>query len=225
VPVRRLSLEHIAERFSRLSCRKEYVMVRKIFFLILIVLTLPALAQDKPAKEPVAKPAQAEGKSPDKLGALPAVTGEKAAEDPAALVKARKSYETKVKAVVDPLKTEYLKNLEGLKKDFGAKGDVEAAQTMEREMKSQTSILTVIGKWYWLSKETVEFCEDGTAKSSFGITGKWICTDRKANRYQAVWSNGFTDGVTMSPDGFYLYIVGRKGNTRLTHTALRLPEP
>jgi hypothetical protein len=140
-------------------------------------------------------------------------------------VKVRKSYETKVKAAVDPLKTDYLKNLEGMKKDFGAKGDVTAAQTVDREIKSQTSTLTVVGKWYWFTKDTVEFSADGTAKSAFGITGKWICTDKKAYRYQAVWSNGFTDGIMLSPDGFYLYHIGRKGNTSSPHTALRLPEP
>jgi hypothetical protein len=199
------------------------MLYRSIFLLLAMV--LPVLGQDKPAKEPAAKPAPAEAKSPDKLGVLPAVTGEKLPEDPPALAKERKAYETRVKAVVDPLKSEYIRNLESMKKDFGAKGDVAAAQTIEREIKSQTTPLSIIGKWYWFDKQTVEFYADGSAKGSGGFTGKWICPDKKLRRYQVVWSNKITDGILMSPDGFYLYCVGTNVNMRVTHTALRLPEP
>jgi hypothetical protein len=180
--------------------------------LILLVMALPVIAQDKPPE----KPAEA-----------PAVSEKKPAEEPAALVKARDAYEAKVKAVVDPIKADYLKKLEGMKKDFGAKGDVASALAVEREIKSLTATVSLIGKWDYFNGNTVEILADGTSKSrDGGFPGKWGCLDKKARKYQVIWSIGFIDLILLSPDGTTLTVVSYKGNAEVNKfIAHRMPEP
>jgi hypothetical protein len=198
-------------------------MVHKIF-LILLVTALPALAQDKSLEKPVAAP----GKQADKPAVLPRAE-DTLTEDPAVLVTARKAYEAKVKAVVDPLKADYLKKLEGMKKDFGAKGDVASALAVQREIDSlnQAATATIVGKWSWSMDQTVEFKADGTAKNNRGDPAKWACVDKKTRRYKIEWSLGFIDWCLMPADGSTLAVASRnlKNNTIYRFTAQRLPEP
>jgi hypothetical protein len=177
-------------------------------------------------------PALAQDKTPDKPAPLPAAAGNKPAEDPAALAKARKAYDAKAKEVVDPIKAEYVKKLEGMKKDFGAKGDVASALAVEREIKGliPANNDTILGKWLWLDgnkDNAVEFRADGTASDHPGNPVKWLCIDKKARRYQTVWPTLKLVGVIqMSPDGFTLTIASRnRGGGVANFTALRLPEP
>jgi hypothetical protein len=176
------------------------------FLLILPLIALPIFAQDKPAEKP-------------------AVDGNQSTDEPAVFVKARDAYEAKVKAVVDPLKADYLKKLEAMKKEFGAKGDVASALAVEREIKSLTTTVTLVGKWDYFNGNTIEILKDGTGKSrDGGFTAKWGCLDKKARKYQIVWSNGFIDLILMSPDGTTLTVVAYKGNKEVTKfIALRLP--
>jgi hypothetical protein len=198
-------------------------MVLRMFF-ILLVLASPALAQDKPPEKPAAAP----GKQPEKPAALPRAEDTPAA-DPAALVTARKAYEAKVKAVLDPLKADYLKKLEGMKKDFGAKGDVASALAVQREIDSLTEAgtATIVGKWDGFPGAGIaEFKADGTAKDNSGnITGKWACLDKKTRRYQTIWSNGWVDWYLMSADGSTLTVAGHKNNQVLRYTVQKLPDP
>jgi hypothetical protein len=202
-------------------------MVHRLF-LILLVTALPALAQDKPAKEPAAAPGHAAGKPTEKPAAMPRAEDTPAA-DPAALVTARKAYEAKVKAVVDPLKADYLKKLESMKKDFGAKGDVAAALAVQREIDnlSEAGTATIVGKWDGFPGAGIaEFKADGTAKDISGnITGKWACLDKKTRRYQTTWSNGWVDWYLMSADGTTLTVAGHKNNQVLRYTVQKLPDP
>lgn len=78
----------------------------RYLFVALLLSTVPALAEDKPTKEP------------------------------AALIKARATYDAKVKAAVDPIKAAYLKHLDGMMKEYGAAGDLESAQAVQKEIKS-----------------------------------------------------------------------------------------
>jgi hypothetical protein len=176
-----------------------------------------------------ALPAIAPDKSAEKSPAMPAIAGEKPAKDPIALAKAREAYDAKVKVIVDPIKADYAKKLDGMKKDFGAKGDLASAQAVERELKSvtQAGVPTLVGKWLWSSKDAliVEVRADGSAKGTNGTTGKWICIDKKARRFQVQWSNGWTDWIALSSDGFRIDMTGKKGNVSIDHAAFRLPEP
>lgn len=194
------------------------------FFLILLVIALPALAQDKPPE----KGAVAAGKQAEKSAASPRAE-DMPADDPAALVTARKAYDAKVKAVVDPLKADYLKKLEGMKKDFGAKGDVASALAVQREIDSltQASAPTIVGKWSWSMDQTVEFKADGTAKNNRGDPAKWVCVDKKTRRYKIEWSLGYIDWCLMSADGSTLTVASHnlKNNTIYRFNAQRLPEP
>jgi hypothetical protein len=203
-------------------------MLHRMFF-ILLVMALPALAQDKPAIAPAAAPAQAEGTPPKKAAALPARAEDTLTDDPAALVTARKAYDAKVKAVVDPLKADYLKKLESMKKDFGAKGDVASALAIQREIDSltQASTATIVGKWSWSYDQTIEIKGDGTGKDNRGDAAKWACVDKKTRRYKIEWAHGFIDWCLMSADGSSLTVAShnQKNNSIYRFNAQRLPEP
>jgi hypothetical protein len=198
-------------------------MLHRMFF-ILLVTALPAFAQDKPPEKPGAP-----GKQADKPAAAPARAEDTLTDDPAVLVTARKAYDAKVKAVVDPLKADYLKKLEGMKKDFGAKGDVASALAVQREIDSltQASTATIVGKWSWSYDQTIEVKADGTAKDNRGDPAKWVCMDKKTRRYKIEWSHGFIDWCLMSADGSTITVASRnlKNNTIYRFTATRLPEP
>jgi hypothetical protein len=170
-------------------------MLRRMFF-ILLLMALPALAQDKP---------------PEKPAVAPAVVGDKPTEEPSALVTARKAFEAKDKESVDPLKADYLMKLDGMKKDFGAKGDVTSALAIQREIKSlQAGALTIVGKWKWLDDNIVEYREDGTANDRVGYTAKWLCLDKRTHKYQVIWSQGYDVLMLLSPDGSTLSIASYK---------------
>ena len=155
------------------------------------------------------------------LTMVSALAEEKAAKDPADLAKLRKAYEAKVKAVVDPITTVYLKKLNEMKKAYGAKGDLESAQAVQKEIDSLTttkpkSAITIIGRWDWGDGNTMELKEDGTAKSSNGETGKWRCIDKKTHRYETSWGNL----MVMSSDGTTILLKSPNGRTG---TVKRLP--
>jgi len=167
---------------------------------VLLLTTFSAFAEDKPAKEPTD------------------------------LVKLRKAYDAKVKAAVDPITAAYLTKLDEMKKAYGAKGDLESAQAVQKEIEAMTSekaksqikrksAVTIVGKWVWPSGETVEFQKDGTCKNGGGFTGKWNCLDNKARKYQASWTTGSVDSMVMSSDGATIVCTNR-GNI---FTAKRLP--
>ncbi|MEI8375296.1 MAG: hypothetical protein WCJ35_20950 [Planctomycetota bacterium] len=178
----------------------------KCAMLIVLLLTTVALAQDNPAQEP------------------------------AALVKARKDYEAEIKAAVDPITVAYLKKLDGMMKAFGAEGDLESAQIVQKEIKSFTSEnttakpksaikrkteVTIVGKWTFGSGRTNEFQQDGTVKCSDGNPGTWKCLDKKTRRYRIVWSQGgWVDLLQLSSDGATYAARNNKGGT---WTATKLP--
>jgi hypothetical protein len=79
--------------------------------------------------------------------ALPILAEEPIAQEPPALVKARKDYEAKIKAVVAPLKADYLRQLDKMKKTLGGKGDVAGAQAVQKEIEA-------VEKWVAVSRGT-----------------------------------------------------------------------
>lgn len=56
--------------------------------------------------------------------------------EPEELLKVRASYQQQIKTATDPIKQKYAEYLEGLKKTYGAKGDVNAAIAIQREINS-----------------------------------------------------------------------------------------
>lgn len=141
------------------------------------------------------------------LTTVSALAQDKAAKEPAALVKERAAYEAKIKAVIDPITAKYLKKLSEMKKEFGGKGDLASAQAVQKEIERLTNAknaVTIVGKWAWGGGTTVEFQKDGNVKQSSGPTGKWTCWDQKTRRYQASWTNGYTDWLLLSSDGMSL---------------------
>ena len=141
------------------------------------------------------------------------------------LAKARRDYEAKIKAVVNPITAANMKKLDEMKKAYGAKGDLVSAQAVQKEIDSLSPtkpVLTILGKWAWVDRVTVEFLEDGTVKNSGGITGKWTCLDKKMGNYRVSWSDGGFDWMQMSRDGSALAC---KNNRDRIWTGQRLPEP
>lgn len=58
------------------------------------------------------------------------------AADPVELVTARGSYQKQIKAVTDPINTRYLQYLDSLKKTMGARGDLDGALAVQKEIDS-----------------------------------------------------------------------------------------
>jgi|GEM_PF-1269706 len=56
--------------------------------------------------------------------------------EPPELSKVRASYLQQIKTATDPIKQKYAEYLEGLKKSYGAKGDVDAASAIQKEINS-----------------------------------------------------------------------------------------
>ena len=161
------------------------------------------------------------------LATVTVLAADKPAKEPAALVQARKVYEAKIKAVVDPIKDAYVKQLEKMKRAYGAKGDLTSALAVQREIDSLTTAvkitkITIVGVWAWPGGSPVTFQEDGTAKASNGGTAKWTCLDKKTLKYQVSWSSGVVDWLLMSPDGTTLVIKNSRGET---YTTQKLREP
>jgi hypothetical protein len=146
------------------------------------------------------------------LAGLPAFAQDKPSHEPAALVRARKAYEADVNAAVDPITEKYVKQLNELKKDFMAKGDLESAQAVQREIHGLTVGVTLIGKWTWPPAASAEFLEDGTSEAH-SVKGKWKLVDKKTRKYKIVWSNGYIDWVTLSADGTTLSGRNNHGDT------------
>jgi hypothetical protein len=59
-----------------------------------------------------------------------------AAAEPAELTKTRAAYQQQIKMATDPIKQKYADYLEGLKKTYGAKGDVDGALAIQKEIES-----------------------------------------------------------------------------------------
>jgi len=155
------------------------------------------------------------------LTTVSAFAEDKPAQEPADLVKIRKLYETKVKAAVDPITAAYVKKLDEMKKAYGAKGDLESAQAVQKEIESMSTTkpaMTLVGKWTWAGG-IAEFQKDGSGKCG-NSTSKWKCLDKKAHKYQIVWAAGVTDWVQISSDGTTIFL---KNNSGHTYTFQRLP--
>jgi hypothetical protein len=122
-------------------------------------------------------------------------------KEPAALAKARKTYEAKIKAAVDPITAEYVKQLEKMKRKLGADGDVAGAQAVQREIDSLKGTAPIIGEWSWPNGDTVTVSSDGSFRSSSGLKGSWKSVSKKEHRYQLIWSTGVVDAIALSANG------------------------
>lgn len=58
----------------------------------------------------------------------------------------------------------------------------------------------LVGEWDWFVNGTVVFHADGTGQQG-RLTVRWTLIDPSARTYRLVWSHGYTDTVTLSPDG------------------------
>jgi hypothetical protein len=163
------------------------------------------------------------------LSTVSAFADDKPTQEPAALVQARKVYEAKVKAAVDPIRAAYLKQLDEMKKAFGAKGDLASAQAVQSEINSLGTPATIVGKWNLAANNySVEFKADGTATTNTGPTAKWRCLDKKARTYQASWSNGDVALMLLSSDGSTLSVKNTRSIKKTQdapYTLQRLQEP
>jgi hypothetical protein len=127
-------------------------------------------------------------------------------KEPADLVKARLAYEAKVKAAVDPIRADYLKTLDRMMRDFGAAGDLDSAQAVQQEIKTVASVAKakpdgIVGKWAWALGLVVEFGQSGSASSTNGDSGKWVCLDPRIRKYEVSWKSGSIDWMAVSADG------------------------
>jgi hypothetical protein len=68
--------------------------------------------------------------------AAPFAPGQQATNDPFELLNARAAYQQQLKAAAEPIKVRYAAYLETLKKTLGAKGEVNAALAVQREIDS-----------------------------------------------------------------------------------------
>jgi|688.fasta_scaffold1613271_1 hypothetical protein len=68
------------------------------------------------------------------LLAIPAVIGVSFAADPPQLTSVRASYQKQIEAATAPITAKYVEYLENLKKELGAKGDLDAALAVQNEL-------------------------------------------------------------------------------------------
>ena len=60
---------------------------------------------------------------------------------------------------------------------------------------------TLDGSWEWPGANMVEILADGTGRDSRGNSMQWKLLDAARGIYELSWSHGFTDTVTLAPDG------------------------
>jgi hypothetical protein len=133
------------------------------------------------------------------------------ADEPSALVQARKTHDAKLQKATETISEEYLKKLAELKQGFMAKGDLESALAVQKEIDKINFPNSIVGVWQWPSSK-VEFKKDGTCKIA-NASGKWKCLDKKTKKYQIVWSTGFIDTVTLALDGKSLAGKNNRGDS------------
>lgn len=66
----------------------------------------------------------------------------------------------------------------------------------------------IVGTWKMILDIVINIRPNGTASSANGLTATWTCRD---GRYDVVWSNGFTDHVTVLADGNSADVVNNIG--------------
>ncbi len=100
------------------------------------------------------------------------------AEEPKELVKARKTYREKIQKATEPITKGYVKYLEGIKRKLGAKGRVEEAMAVQKEIdavaipkQSKAGVLTGVWKFAG-SDDQVTFYADGRAVPTYKTTLK-----------------------------------------------------
>lgn len=67
------------------------------------------------------------------------------------------------------------------------------------------------GRWRWGAGGIVEINCDGSGRGSDGQTVQWTVRDAATRTYTLRWSHGFTDTVTLAPDGNSLTVVNNQG--------------
>jgi hypothetical protein len=75
------------------------------------------------------------------------------------------------------------------------------------------------GKWKWFNGAEVTFYSNGTVDASNGAKGSWQCTNPAGRVYVIKWTNGWTDTLTLSADGWQL---SGKNNMGTPITAQRI---
>ena len=154
--------------------------------------------------------------------------------EPPELTKARKNYDKKIVDTIYPITKAYLEKLEELKREYGAKGELESAQAIQSEINKvgkankSTKIASVkthsiVGKWQWHDTESIEIKADGTARWKDNVkqsnTGRWRCVDQKNRKYYFKWVGEAWDFAVMSEDGNSLSITS---NVREPFSATKL---
>ena len=86
-------------------------------------------------------------------------------KDPAELAQLNTSYQTQVKSALDPINKKYIAQLDALKKQLGAKGDIEGAVNVQKEidsMKSDSDIKQDINKIVIWNQHNAGYNDRGT---------------------------------------------------------------
>lgn len=83
--------------------------------------------------------------------------------------------------------------------------------------------ISIVGKWDWWRGNVVEIKEDGTAEwLSDGGLAKWVCLDKKAQRYKILWLKAMNwDVGVVSLDGNDIVCENQKGETFTAHRMKR----
>jgi hypothetical protein len=66
----------------------------------------------------------------------------------------------------------------------------------------------IVGTWKWALGTTTVIKSNGSASNSIGSTATWTCN---GSQYVFIWSNGFTDHISISTDGNSLDVVNNQG--------------
>jgi tetratricopeptide (TPR) repeat protein len=69
----------------------------------------------------------------------------------------------------------------------------------------------ISGEWSWFDRSIVLIRDDGSFSTSNRLTGNWRLADSSGRRYTLIWSHGYTDTLTLSPDGLRLEGTNNKG--------------
>lgn len=142
------------------------------------------------------------------------------AKEPKELVSARTTYQNQIKAVTTPVTNKYLQQLEAMKKQLGARGDVEGAVAVQKEIdalsaekvdvvlkapsvpdKEKDLASKIIGKWLWSGIQ----CEFDKKGNVIGRNGTW----KIEGKHIQVELKGWSYTLTLNSDGD---MVGTRNN-------------
>ena len=120
------------------------------------------------------------------------------AKEPAALTQARAAYQAQINAAVDPIKQKYIQQLDALKKQLGANGDIAGATAVQKEI------------------DTVKSTKNDK-KKEYPVIGKYI--GELGTLFIPMQESGVPDELSVTEEGNLLTIKGTKKSDTVVYSS------